>query len=111
MNALQLLKERELRVQLRNSSKKAVARGSESGDYTSAHLSPVKLAKEKVAPTQLKYRGVTMRPCVPIGSDSCFTQGMKPHFGGAFCLDGLIMRASRQWPLMLRPPGQCRIWM
>ena len=59
MNALQLLKERELRVQLRNSSKKAVARGSESGDYTSAHLSPVKLAKEKVAPTQLKYRGVT----------------------------------------------------
>ena len=60
MNALQLLKDRELRVQLRNSSKKAVARGSESGDYTSAHLSPVKLAKEKkVAPTQLKYRGVT----------------------------------------------------
>ena len=31
-----------------------------------------------------------MRPCVPIGSDSCFTQEMKPHFGGAFCLDGLI---------------------
>ena len=59
MNALQLLKERELRVQLRNSSKKAVARGSESSDYTSAHLSPVKLSKEKVAPTQLKYRGVT----------------------------------------------------
>ncbi|QNI63486.1 hypothetical protein SynA1544_00543 [Synechococcus sp. A15-44] len=46
-------------MQLRDSSKKAVARGSESGDYTSAHLSPVKLAKEKVAPTQLKYRGVT----------------------------------------------------
>ena len=59
MNALQLLKERELRVQLRNSSKKAVARGSESGDYTSAHLSPVKLATKKVAPTQLKYRGVS----------------------------------------------------
>ena len=39
MNALQLLKERELRVQLRNSSKKAVARGSESGDYTSLHIS------------------------------------------------------------------------
>jgi len=52
-----------------------------------------------------------MRPCVPIGSDACFTQEMKPHFGGAFCLDGLIVRASRQWPLMLRPPGQCRIWM
>ena len=59
MNALQLLKERELRVQLRNNSKKAVARGSESSDYNSAHLSPVKLAKGKVAPTQLKYRGVT----------------------------------------------------
>ena len=52
-----------------------------------------------------------MRPCVPIGSDACFTQEMKPHFGGAFCLDGLIVRASGQWPLMLRPPGQCRIWM
>ena len=59
MNALQLLKQRELRVQLRNNSKKAVARGPESSDYTSAHLSPVKLAKEKVASTQLKYRGVT----------------------------------------------------
>ena len=35
-----------------------------------------------------------MRPCVPIGSDSCFTQEMKPHFGGAFCLDGLIVCAS-----------------
>ncbi len=59
MNALQLLKERELRMQLRNNSKKAVARGSESSDYTSAHLSPVRLAKEKVVPTQLKYRGVS----------------------------------------------------
>ncbi|MCB4407640.1 hypothetical protein [Synechococcus sp. MU1642] len=59
MNALGLLKQRELRVQLRNNSKKAVARGPESSDYTSAHLSPVKLAKKKVAPTQLKYRGVT----------------------------------------------------
>ena len=47
MNALQLLKQRELRVQLRNNSKKAVARGPESSDYTSAHLSPVKLTKEK----------------------------------------------------------------
>ncbi|AII50287.1 hypothetical protein KR52_14270 [Synechococcus sp. KORDI-52] len=59
MNALQLLKERELRQQLRNTSKKAAARGSESSDYTSAHLSPAKLAKGKVASTQLKYRGVT----------------------------------------------------
>ena len=59
MNALQLLKERELRAQLRNNSKKAVARGSESSDYTSAHLSPVQLAKEKAVPTQLKYRGVS----------------------------------------------------
>ena len=59
MNALQLLKERELRAQLRNNSKKAAARGSESSDYTSAHLSPVKLAKEKVFSTQLKYRGVS----------------------------------------------------
>ena len=59
MNALQLLKAREQRVQLRNSSKKVVARGSESSDYTSAHLSPVKLATKKAAPTQLKYRGVT----------------------------------------------------
>ena len=59
MNALQLLKERELRLQLRNNSKKVVARGSESSDYTSAHLSPVQLAKEKVGPTKLKYRGVT----------------------------------------------------
>ena len=59
MNALQLLKERELRAQLRNNSKKAVARGSESSYYTSAHLSPVKLAKEKVFSTQLKYRGVS----------------------------------------------------
>ena len=59
MNALQLLKERELRVQLRNNSKKVVARGPESSDYTSAHLSPVKLGKEKVLPTQLKYRGVS----------------------------------------------------
>ena len=58
MNALQLLKERELRLQLRNNSKKAMARGSESNDYTSAHLSPVKLAKGRVAPTHLKYRGV-----------------------------------------------------
>ena len=58
MNALQLLKAREQRVQLRNSSKKVVARGSESSDYTSAHLSPVKLATKKAAPTQLKYRGV-----------------------------------------------------
>ena len=70
MNALQLLKERELRVQLRNSSKKAVARGSESSDYTSAHLSPVKLAKEKVAPTQLKYRGVTYEACLLYTSPS-----------------------------------------
>ena len=59
MNALQLLKERELRVQLRNNSKKVLARGPESSDYTSAHLSPVKLAKEKVVLNQLKYRGVT----------------------------------------------------
>ena len=59
MNALQLLKERELRSQLRNNSKKAVARGSKSSDYTSAHLSPVKLTKEKVFSTQLKYRGVS----------------------------------------------------
>ena len=59
MNALQLLKAREQRVQLRNSSKKVLARGSESSDYTSAHLSPVKLATKKAAPTQLKYRGVT----------------------------------------------------
>ena len=59
MNALQLLKERELRSQLRNNSKKAVARGAESSDYTSAHLSPVKLTKEKVFSTQLKYRGVS----------------------------------------------------
>ena len=59
MNALQLLKERELRSQLRNNSKKAVARGSESSDYTSAHLSPVKQTKEKVFSTQLKYRGVS----------------------------------------------------
>ncbi|MCB4400242.1 hypothetical protein [Synechococcus sp. MU1625] len=59
MNALQLLKERELRAQLRNNSKKAAARGSESSDYTSAHLSPVKLAKEKVFSPQLKYRGVS----------------------------------------------------
>ena len=59
MNALQLLKERELRSQLRNNSKKAVARGAESRDYTSAHLSPVKLTKEKVFSTQLKYRGVS----------------------------------------------------
>ena len=59
MNALQLLKERELRVQLRNNSQKVLARGSESSDYTSAHLSPVKLATKKVASTQLKYRGVS----------------------------------------------------
>jgi len=59
MNALQLLKERELRVQLRNNSQKVLARGSESSDYTSAHLSPVKLTKEKVFSTQLKYRGVS----------------------------------------------------
>ena len=59
MNALQLLRERELRAQLRHNSKKAVARGSESSDYTSAHLSPVQLAKEKAVPTQLKYRGVS----------------------------------------------------
>ncbi|QNI98458.1 hypothetical protein SynRS9902_02587 [Synechococcus sp. RS9902] len=48
---------------------------------------------------------------MPIGSDPYFIQGMKPHFGGAFCLDGLIMPASQLWLLMLRPPGQCRIWM
>ena len=59
MNALLLLKKRELRMQLRNNSKKVVARGSESSDYTSAHLSPVKLTSKKVCPTQLKYRGVT----------------------------------------------------
>ena len=59
MNALQLLRERELRAQLRNSTKKAVARGSESSDYTSAHISPVKLAKEKPCTAQLKYRGVS----------------------------------------------------
>ena len=38
MNSLQLLKQRELRVQLRNNSKKAVARGPESNDYTSCLL-------------------------------------------------------------------------
>ena len=59
MIALQRGKERELRVQLRNNSKKAVARGPESSDYTSAHLSPVKLTKDKVFSTQLKYRGVS----------------------------------------------------
>ena len=59
MNALQLLKGRELLVLLRSNSQKAAARRSESSDYTSAHLSPALLTKQKAVPAQLKYRGVS----------------------------------------------------
>ena len=31
---------------------------------------------------------------MPIGSDPRFIQGMTSHFGGAFCLDGLIVCKS-----------------
>ena len=58
MNALQLLKERELRAQLRHNSKKQ-SLADLNPVITPPHLSPVKLTKDKTLSSQLKYRGVS----------------------------------------------------
>lgn len=44
MNVLSILKNKKTRILLLANSRKLIARNTDSSDYTSAHMSPVKLS-------------------------------------------------------------------
>ena len=60
MNVLSLVQKRAIRSQLRCSAQNTIARGSETVDNTSAHLSPTRLTASNHVKL-LTYRGVAYK--------------------------------------------------